>query len=223
MSGIIGDNLGRSSGLIKAVEAAAGSEWTSLGTTTFTSDASTFDYEPTWLNHADGYNYVLVRLTLLNIHPDTNNSEVYMRYKGAADADGAIAASYATSGYYSGGFAWDYNSSQARSSSNGSRDFYFDPNMNNGTDGNDIRSHVEMFIHRGGECAYTNGGTDRPRMLWWKTSAANGSNEGATVLGHAWNGTGFHGLQLYPSGGGNMDGDVGAVVYAHYNNVLGTF
>ena len=56
-----------------------GGEWTSLGTTTFTSDASTFDYEPTWFNQA--YAYKLVRLTFLNIHPDTNNTEVYMRYK----------------------------------------------------------------------------------------------------------------------------------------------
>ena len=69
MSGILGDNLGRSGGLIKAVTT-AGSEWTSLGTTTFTSDASTFDYEPSWFNTA--YDYKLVRLTFLNIHPDTN-------------------------------------------------------------------------------------------------------------------------------------------------------
>ena len=194
-----------------------GGEWTSLGTTTFTSDASTFDYEPTWFNQA--YAYKLVRLTFLNFHPDTNNAEVYMRYKRSAN-DGAIDGSYATSAYYQGGNEWGFGGTGTRNSDNTSYNFFFDPNSGDGQGDDKILSRMEMFIYYGGQTASLSGSTDRIAMNWWQTTGDNGSAQGHQVLAHSHILYGLHGIQFYPSSG-NMNGDTGATVYAHYNNVLG--
>ena len=220
MSGIIGDNVGRSGGLIKAVTAAAGSEWTSLSTTTFTSDASTFDYEPGWFNAA--YDYKLVRLTFLNIHPDTNNSELYMRYKRCNDA-GSIDGSYQTSGYYQGGKKWSYSGEGVRNADNAGFNFFFDPNSGDGVGDEKILSRMEMFVYYGGKTAETGGSLEMVTMTWWQTTGDNASGKGGQVLAHAHIPYGLHGIQIYSSGGGGMNGDTGATVYAHYNNVLGSF
>ena len=77
MSGIVSQNIGRTSGLIKAVEGGGGT-WTAIKT--LTSDGS--DSDLTFVNGASDVvldsTYPLYCFQLINIHPETNNVRLMM-------------------------------------------------------------------------------------------------------------------------------------------------
>jgi hypothetical protein len=76
MSGIVGDNVGRASGLTKAV--AAGGAWTKILTTTIvdkdTSGPTTVDFSSTYVTTT----YVDYMIVFTGVKPQTNNARIEM-------------------------------------------------------------------------------------------------------------------------------------------------
>lgn len=219
MSGIIGDNVGRSSGLVKAAAAGAtvDGRWTLLDTTTFGSDASTFDYEPTFMQSA--YTYKLLKVSVWGLNPVDNDRAINMRWKEAASADGAIDASFMTSGYYSGLWTWDYSGTNHRSQDAAGEINLGWENFNQKGTSNKWFPY-EFYIKNGGMTASTSGSTDYGNHMWWEGNmcAAN-DGQGQKTSGVGMSGYDIHGLQWFASSG-NMD--AGMICSTYYDNQLGS-
>lgn len=218
MSGIIGDNVGRSGGLVKAASAGAtvDGRWTLLDTTTFGSDASTFDYEPTFMQ--SGYTYKLLKIAVFGLNPNDNAEEVYMRLKGAAAADGAI-SSFETTNYYQGQWQFDYGGTNHRSGDLATNIPMGWDNMNQKGTSNKWH-YYEFYIVNGGMTASTSGSSDYARQIWWQGYMNSGADGAAQdIRGHTWGVYDVHGLQWYAASG-NMDG--GMICKTYYDNQLGS-
>ena len=89
MTGIISDNVGRPSGLIKAASGGGG-VWTLIKT--LTSDGS--DSDLTFVNGTDDVvldsTYPIYRFVFINIHPETAETELQMSFRDGGSAFDAI-------------------------------------------------------------------------------------------------------------------------------------
>ena len=192
-----------------------GGRWTLLDETSFGSNASTFDYEPTFMQ--SGYAYRLVWVQVYNLVPDTNNTEVYMRLKHTDNA-GSIDAGFATTGYYQGQWQWDWQGSNLRTNNNGSNlPQAWDNMADKGTVGR--KSYYDYYILNGGMTADSSGSDDHNYHIWWQGNNWSNNGDVQHALGNAWGDYDIHGMQWYASSG-DMDG--GMLVKAYYDTNLGS-
>jgi hypothetical protein len=80
MTGIIAQNVGRTSGLIKAASGGTGGVWTLIETITASSD-STIDFD----SDIDS-TYPIYVFKCINIHPETDNAEFHINFRDGSTA-----------------------------------------------------------------------------------------------------------------------------------------
>jgi hypothetical protein len=124
LTGIISDNVGRPSGLIKAASGGGGGVWTLIKTLT-ASSSSTLSF----VNGTDGVvldsTYPIYRFSFINIHPSAGGSEFQVGFRdGGTDYD----ATKTTTVFYAYHFegdqatAFEYNTSEDLSQSTAFQD-----------------------------------------------------------------------------------------------------
>ena len=126
MSGIVAQNVGRRSGLIKTV--AAGGEWTLIST--LTSDGSDAD-----LSFTSGIDstYDEYCFKFINIHAESTNVHFGVGFR---DGSSAFDASKTTTTFYArhkeddGGTSFGYDASRDQANGTGYQDIYYDTGAN---------------------------------------------------------------------------------------------
>ena len=116
MTGIISDNVGRPSGLIKAASGGGGGVWTLIKT--LTSDGS--DATMSFVNGSDDVvlesTYPIYRFTFINIHEETESSN-HFTYQASTDTGSSYGVTATTTQFFAGHLEGDndyllaYNSS----------------------------------------------------------------------------------------------------------------